>query len=413
MYGLFNIAPNATPEQIRRNRAIIEQMMPRGTARYAGEGMVDLLSGIVAGIAGRRMGRAEDANISREQKMEALGEDQDIMQAIVQRANMRAPQATMPEDVPQGSRVQPEPKAMRNRQPVGATAPQMPQDPAAPVMGLDFAPYSQLGGQSGRVGSPWATGGYDIYGDDPYGARRHVGTPQPTGEMPLSPGTIPDVGPQAPGAFGGYDDGLRAQPYTADVPQMGGVRSERQPVDGKADRTRNQQEAFSLPGFNTTEGQVLGYTMRAAEANRVLNQMETQGTRWGQRAMEILPGNTENMLRDDAFQEYLNAEQNFLAAVLRRDTGAAITREEFELYRPMFFPQPGDGPGVIEQKRRMRESALAAMAAGTAEGFALLPEDVRRLVQPGGVSPASAQPAAQPEPTHRFNPATGQIEAIR
>jgi hypothetical protein len=78
----------------------------------------------------------------------------------------------------------------------------------------------------------------------------------------------------------------------------------------------------------------------------------------------------------------------------------------------MFFPQPGDGPSVIAQKRQMRESALASMAAGTAEGFNLLPEDVRALLQGVRGDPAPTG-TSQPEPTHRFNPTTGQIEAIR
>jgi hypothetical protein len=187
----------------------------------------------------------------------------------------------------------------------------------------------------------------------------------------------------------------RAASFHGFRPPAEGGQREYQSAPGKGanaveDALMKQSEegAFELPAFNTTEGQVLGYTMRAAEANDILNQLEQQGTRWGQRAMGILPGNSENMLRDDEFQQYLNAEQNFLAGVLRRDTGAAITSEEFDLYRPMFFPQPGDGPGVIEQKRRMRETALAAMAAGTAEGFSLLPEPVRQLVQRGSAPPA-------------------------
>jgi hypothetical protein len=53
--------------------------------------------------------------------------------------------------------------------------------------------------------------------------------------MASSPGMLPTGGPEAPGTFGGYDDGLRPTPYTADDPMAGAARDfNRDPRKGGA-----------------------------------------------------------------------------------------------------------------------------------------------------------------------------------
>jgi hypothetical protein len=57
-------------------------------------------------------------------------------------------------------------------------------------------------------------------------------------------------------------------------------------------------------------------------------------------------------------QKYFQAQKEFLAGILRGDTGAAITREEFQLYGPMYFPMPGDKPETVKLKSEARQRAL-------------------------------------------------------
>jgi hypothetical protein len=60
--GMFQIDPNATPEQIARKRAAIAALMPQyGKARYVGEGLGQLAYGIGAGIQSRKIDKAEGA----------------------------------------------------------------------------------------------------------------------------------------------------------------------------------------------------------------------------------------------------------------------------------------------------------------------------------------------------------------
>jgi hypothetical protein len=58
--GSFTIDPNASPEALRKKREAIQAMMPRfGQARYVGEGLGQLATGIGAGIKNRKMDKFE------------------------------------------------------------------------------------------------------------------------------------------------------------------------------------------------------------------------------------------------------------------------------------------------------------------------------------------------------------------
>ena len=59
-FGLFSIDPGATPDQIAKKRALIAAMMPQyGKARYVGEGIGQLATGIATGMANRKMDKFE------------------------------------------------------------------------------------------------------------------------------------------------------------------------------------------------------------------------------------------------------------------------------------------------------------------------------------------------------------------
>jgi hypothetical protein len=65
-------------------------------------------------------------------------------------------------------------------------------------------------------------------------------------------------------------------------------------------------------------------------------------------------------------QKFLQARDDFIAAVLRKESGAVIGVDERKDAERQYIPQPGDKPPLLEQKRRAREAAFAGMqrAAG-------------------------------------------------
>jgi hypothetical protein len=91
-----------------------------------------------------------------------------------------------------------------------------------------------------------------------------------------------------------------------------------------------------------------------------------------------------------ATENYKKADQagrNFLASILRKDSGAAVTAPEMDQYGRIFFPRPGDGPEVLKQKADARRQALDAIKAG------LNPFAESKLVKPG--TEAKTAPATQ------------------
>lgn len=86
-------------------------------------------------------------------------------------------------------------------------------------------------------------------------------------------------------------------------------------------------------------------------------------------------------------------QDEFIAASLRQDSGAAIPEEEMARQRRIYFPMPGDGPEVIEAKRKARLRAIEGLrqSAGRLEPSA----EQRYLAMLNGET-AKAPPAVVP-----------------
>lgn len=92
-------------------------------------------------------------------------------------------------------------------------------------------------------------------------------------------------------------------------------------------------------------------------------------------------GKMPNFAKSDDVQKYEQAKRNFVNAVLRRESGAVISPAEFENANQQYFPQFGDKPGALEQKRKNRETQIAGLknAAGI-------------RMEDGGAKPAASGP---------------------
>lgn len=71
---------------------------------------------------------------------------------------------------------------------------------------------------------------------------------------------------------------------------------------------------------------------------------------------------TPERLRSDEKKAYEAAKNNWIAAALRKESGAAISAKEYEDFDKQYFPQPGDGQKVVDQKSAMRAQVARAMA---------------------------------------------------
>lgn len=60
-------------------------------------------------------------------------------------------------------------------------------------------------------------------------------------------------------------------------------------------------------------------------------------------------------------QRLYQAQRNFVNAILRKESGAAVSQTEFDNAAKQYFPQPGDKPEAIEQKRLNRLEATQGL----------------------------------------------------
>lgn len=77
-------------------------------------------------------------------------------------------------------------------------------------------------------------------------------------------------------------------------------------------------------------------------------------------------GFVANMTNSETWRNYQAGAREWIAALLRKDTGAAVTNTEWELYFPTYFPQPGDSAEVQKQKleRRVAEARKLRASSG-------------------------------------------------
>lgn len=74
-----------------------------------------------------------------------------------------------------------------------------------------------------------------------------------------------------------------------------------------------------------------------------------------------------NILAPEAAQQYRQAQENWVTANLRKESGAVIGPDEMANEIRKYFPVAGDKPKTIEQKRKARLDAMAGMEAEATE----------------------------------------------
>jgi hypothetical protein len=135
---------------------------------------------------------------------------------------------------------------------------------------------------------------------------------------------------------------------------------------------------------------------RLQRTNAVVESLMTKTTPRGGKVFD--PTNTKNnwapddgmiasMVNSDEWKQYQQSAREGIAAILRKDTGAAVTEAEWNLYWPMLYPQPGDDAQTVQQKANARVAAAQALqsSSGTAYG---------RMFPDG---PIGLQPKTQPQ----------------
>jgi hypothetical protein len=144
-------------------------------------------------------------------------------------------------------------------------------------------------------------------------------------------------------------------------------------------------------GRPLTEGQSKDnvYATRALGALEVLDPVSMELTSLAGKVAGLDPtGFIRGRIQSPEYQVAKNAGDEFLQAILRKDTGAAITSDEQALYGVTYLPQPGDGPEVLEAKRQARIRAVEAIRSGMSPAQMIAVE--KALAESGSAATGSA-----------------------
>lgn len=154
------------------------------------------------------------------------------------------------------------------------------------------------------------------------------------------------------------------------------------------DRLSFDKQQQKGPG-NATEGErnAAGYLMRMTEASKLLDQFEGSGAAtYGTQTASAVPfvgGAIRRAVMTPEQQQYRQAQEDWVRAKLRKESGASIATDEMDREIETYFPMPGEGKEVIAQKRKARATANAAMRQSS--GRAATPESVPSTGSSNGV----------------------------
>ncbi len=149
-----------------------------------------------------------------------------------------------------------------------------------------------------------------------------------------------------------------------------GVAPQLMTIPGTTQPLRPAKDPNADKPLNDSQAKALLFGSRMQEAEKVLTGLEgkySPSAINAKSAAESTPligglaGMAGNAMLSDAGQQAEQAQRDFINAVLRRESGAAISAGEFENARKQYFPQPEDKPGNLAQKRANRQLAIKGL----------------------------------------------------
>jgi hypothetical protein len=194
-----------------------------------------------------------------------------------------------------------------------------------------------------------------------------------------------------------------ADKYT--VPLATLQASYNQQQESRLDRLGARQDAAAERELRRTEGgkpteaeqKAAGFSQRMELSNQLITDLENKIAAKGQEPNIMFPTATSQAIGSVPFvgdyartkftsteqQQYRQAQENWVRANLRKESGAVIGAEEMNAEIRNYFPQPGEFPESIAQKQLARQVTQEAMK--TAAGKSYRPFDMKQFKKDRGL----------------------------
>lgn len=145
---------------------------------------------------------------------------------------------------------------------------------------------------------------------------------------------------------------------------------------------------------NIDQANAAGFYDRMAKAEEIVSGLEAGGYDASNlRDSMTAGGAVSGFLTSDKGQLYRQAQENWVRANLRKESGAAIPPDEMEREIKNYFPQPNNRADVIKQKAEFRKIAT---------------ESMKRSAGPGLGAGGAQQPAGSAQQEFTVDPQSGK-----
>lgn len=130
----------------------------------------------------------------------------------------------------------------------------------------------------------------------------------------------------------------------------------------------NPVTGASMKPLTDVQAKDLLYAQRGEQANSIIDNLQNKIVSMSsvdyttQKALEsnsLTSGNVSSEIK-----QLRQAERNFATAVLRKESGAAISPSEFATVEKQYFPRPGDDTQTLAQKKQNRETYISGTKSG-------------------------------------------------
>ncbi len=154
----------------------------------------------------------------------------------------------------------------------------------------------------------------------------------------------------------------------SEMDKLGTALKGLQITKAQQDIQQNQRQAKEASLGKDTERQAATFAKRMKESEEQYGGLMGKGY---EPSMIKDSGYFPDILKGSDQRQAENAKRNFISAVLRKESGAAISPTEFSEANKLYFEQAGDDAAVKAQKAQARADALEGMKlqAGPAQGL--------------------------------------------
>lgn len=154
----------------------------------------------------------------------------------------------------------------------------------------------------------------------------------------------------------------------------------------ETERKKKEEEELNNPKTSADQGKAATFAARLGQSEGVFDKLSNEGY---DRAGTL--GALQSVLpvgfQPSASQQQEQAERNFINATLRRESGAAINKDEFTSGELQYFPRAGDSSEVLAQKKQNREIVKAGLESEAGKAMGKLNKTLN-APQPVAASPA-------------------------